>query len=89
MFIQIESKPQGWRAVAVFDDRTDRLVYLGSTTQVHLRLPSEAGLQALVTNAGEELPYREGDRVSAYLPPEALRVLIESPLPAPREAGDE
>jgi hypothetical protein len=30
-----ESKPQGWRAVAVFDDRTDRLIYLGrSSTQV-------------------------------------------------------
>jgi hypothetical protein len=35
MFYQTEAKPQGWRAVAVFDDRTDRLVYLGrSSTQV-------------------------------------------------------
>jgi hypothetical protein len=35
MFFQTEAKPQGWRAVAVFDDRTDRLVYLGrSSTQV-------------------------------------------------------
>ncbi len=35
MFYHTESKPQGWRAVAVFDDRTDRLVYLGrSSTQV-------------------------------------------------------
>jgi hypothetical protein len=35
MFYQTEEKPQGWRAVAVFDDRTDRLVYLGrSSTQV-------------------------------------------------------
>ncbi len=35
MFYQTESKPQGWRAVAVFDDRTDRLLYLGrSSTQV-------------------------------------------------------
>jgi len=35
MFYPTESKPQGWRAVAVFDDRGDRLLYLGrSSTQV-------------------------------------------------------
>lgn len=35
MFYPTESKPQGWRAVAMFDDRTDRLIYLGrSSTQV-------------------------------------------------------
>ncbi len=35
MFYQTEAKPQGWRAVAVFEDRTERLVYLGrSSTQV-------------------------------------------------------
>jgi hypothetical protein len=35
MFYQTESKPQGWRALAVFEDRSDRLIYLGrSSTQV-------------------------------------------------------
>ena len=35
MFYQTESKPQCWRAIAVFDDRWDRLLYLGrSSTQV-------------------------------------------------------
>jgi hypothetical protein len=35
MIYQTEAKPQGWRAVAVFDDRGDRLLYLGrSSTQV-------------------------------------------------------
>jgi hypothetical protein len=35
MFYQTESKPQGWRAMAVFEDRSDRLIYLGrSSTQV-------------------------------------------------------
>ncbi len=35
MFYQTEAKPQGWRAVAVFDDRTDQLLFLGrSSTQV-------------------------------------------------------
>ena len=35
MFYQTEEKPQGWRAVAVFEDRGERLIYLGrSSTQV-------------------------------------------------------
>ena len=35
MFYPTESKPQGWRALAIFDDRNDRLLYLGrSSTQV-------------------------------------------------------
>jgi len=35
MFYHTEAKPQGWRAMAVFDDRSDRLLYLGrSSTQV-------------------------------------------------------
>ena len=29
MFYQTEAKPQGWRAMAVFEDRSERLVYLG------------------------------------------------------------
>jgi hypothetical protein len=33
MFYQTEAKPQGWRAVAVFDDRTDLLVYLGRSSK--------------------------------------------------------
>lgn len=35
MMYHTEAKPQGWRAVAVFDDRPDRLLYVGrSSTQV-------------------------------------------------------
>jgi hypothetical protein len=35
MMIQTESKPQCWRAVAVFDDRPEALIFLGrSSTQV-------------------------------------------------------
>lgn len=35
MFYQTEAKPQGWRAMAVFDDRGERLLFLGrSSTQV-------------------------------------------------------
>jgi hypothetical protein len=35
MFYHTEAKPQGWRAVAIFEDRSERLLYLGrSSTQV-------------------------------------------------------
>ena len=35
MFYPTESKPQCWRAVAIFDDRPDMLIYLNrSSTQV-------------------------------------------------------
>ncbi len=39
MFYQTEAKPQCWRAVAIFDDRGDQLVYLNrSSTQVRAGL---------------------------------------------------
>ncbi len=39
MVYQTEAKPQGWRAMAVFDDRADALLYLGrSSTQVRAGL---------------------------------------------------
>jgi len=35
MFYPTEAKPQGWRAIAVFDDRHDQLLYLHrSSTQI-------------------------------------------------------
>jgi len=36
MHYQTEAKPQCWRAVAVFDDRCDRLLYLGRSS-THVR----------------------------------------------------
>jgi hypothetical protein len=41
MFYQTESKPQCWRAVALFDDRPDQLIFLGrSSTQVRANFAS-------------------------------------------------
>src|SRR5262245_14866736 len=35
MFYQTEAKPQGWRALAIFDDRPEQLLYLHrSSTQI-------------------------------------------------------
>jgi spermidine/putrescine transport system ATP-binding protein len=53
----------------------ERLVYVGPTTQVHLRLPHGAPLQALVANTDGRPEWDAGTPVSVMLPPDALRVL--------------
>jgi spermidine/putrescine transport system ATP-binding protein len=53
----------------------ERLVYVGPTTQVHLRLPHGAPLQALVANADGRPAWEAGTPVAVTLPPDALRVL--------------
>ena len=53
----------------------ERLVFLGSTTHVYVRLATGSALQTLVRNDGAELPYSQGTPVSVGLPADALRVL--------------
>jgi spermidine/putrescine transport system ATP-binding protein len=53
----------------------ERLVYLGSATQIHLRLASGDPLLAVVQNRGEHLRFASGAGVSVFLPADALRVL--------------
>ena len=56
----------------------DRTVFLGSTTQVNVRLPHGAVVQSLVTNASGGGGLTSGQAVSVHLPPEALRLLSTS-----------
>jgi spermidine/putrescine transport system ATP-binding protein len=53
----------------------DRAVFLGSTSQVMVRLPHGAVVQSLVTNANVSGGLSHGQPVSVHLPPESLRVL--------------
>jgi len=53
----------------------ERVVFLGSATQVFVRLAPGATLQALVHNDGEAVPYQQGSAVRVLLPADALRVL--------------
>ena len=53
----------------------ERLVFLGSTTQIFVRLATGAPLQALVRNDGPAVAHRQGTPVSVELPADALRVL--------------
>ena len=53
----------------------ERLVYLGSATQVMLRLAPGMQIQALIQNDGGELSLSQGTPVQVHLAPDALRVL--------------
>ena len=53
----------------------ERLVFLGSATQVMLRLAPGALLQALVHNDGSEVALSQGTPVHVFLASDALRVL--------------
>ena len=53
----------------------ERVVFLGSATQVMLRLAPGMPLQALIQNDGSRPDLAQGTPVHVYLPPDALRVL--------------
>ncbi len=56
----------------------ERTVFLGSTSQVMVRLAQGSLIQALVTNAVNEEPWASGDPVRVRLPSDSLRVLKSS-----------
>jgi spermidine/putrescine transport system ATP-binding protein len=60
----------------------ERVVYVGSIMQVIVHLAPGQTLQVWVQNQGEGLPYAQGHPVAVHLPAEALRVLIDTSVPA-------
>jgi spermidine/putrescine transport system ATP-binding protein len=65
-----------------FPGLVERLVYLGATTQVHVRLAQGETLQALVTNEGGPT-FEPGAPITVHLPPDALRILTRETDEAP------
>jgi spermidine/putrescine transport system ATP-binding protein len=59
----------------------ERVVYVGSTMQVFVHLAPGQSMQAWVQNTGDGLPYAQGHPVSVHLPPDALRVLMDTGAP--------
>ncbi len=53
----------------------ERLVYLGSTTQVIVRLAAGETVQVMVPNTGSTVAWETGTPVSVHLPTDALRLL--------------
>ncbi|MCZ3389542.1 MAG: ABC transporter ATP-binding protein [Actinomycetia bacterium] len=56
----------------------ERVVYLGSTSQVYVRLPQGSVVQSLVTNAVNEEPWSSGDACRVRMPSDSLHVLETS-----------
>jgi hypothetical protein len=53
----------------------ERVVYVGATTQVHVRLPGGEAIQALTANHDGRPDWPAGTPVGVTLPADALRAL--------------
>jgi spermidine/putrescine transport system ATP-binding protein len=53
----------------------ERMVYLGASSQVIVRLPQGDSLQVLIQNQGDAQTYNQGTPISVFFPPDALRVV--------------
>jgi len=65
----------------------DRAVFLGSTTQVKVRLPQGAIVQSLVTNSSMHGELTSGQPVTVHLPARSLRVLSSTRPTSPEVAA--
>jgi hypothetical protein len=84
MFYQTEAKPQGWRAVAVFDDRPEMLIYLGrSSPQVRA---GYAGAFFELLDDEERSHVRSIAMQRWQGAPDAGRWLHHAPIPVPTVA---
>jgi spermidine/putrescine transport system ATP-binding protein len=72
---RINLEPLEARGANCLPGMVERLVFLGSTTHIYVRLATGSALQALVRNGGDPVPYAQGTPVSVGLPADALRVL--------------
>jgi spermidine/putrescine transport system ATP-binding protein len=75
----VELAGAGLTGVSRVPGMVDRTVFLGSTTQVMVRLPQGAVVQSLITNIAGSEAFTTGQAVTVCLPPEALRVLAATP----------
>jgi len=66
----------------------ERSVFLGSSTQVYVRLAAGPSLQAQLTGEKAAVDLAQGTPVSVHLPPHALRVLPEDPAFTAKAADD-
>jgi spermidine/putrescine transport system ATP-binding protein len=74
---RIELEPHGTTGENRVPGMVERVVYVGATTHVIVRLAPGETVQMLLKNEGGEVPYQQGTPVSVHLPSAALRVLSE------------
>ena len=77
----VEVQEPGLTGVNRIPGMVDRAVFLGSTTQLMVRLPHGAVLQSLVTNTARGDVLATGQPVTVHLPPQSLRVLAAAERP--------
>ena len=75
---RVELEPHGTTGENRVPGMVERVVYVGATTQVIVRLAPGDTVQMLLKNEGGEVAYQQGTPVSVHLPAAALRVLAES-----------
>jgi spermidine/putrescine transport system ATP-binding protein len=75
---RIGLEPHGTAGENRVPGMVERVVYVGATTQVIVRLAPGETVQMLLKNEGGEVPYEQGTPVSVHLPSAALRVLSEA-----------
>jgi len=83
---RVAVEPQGTAGDNRLPGLVERAVYVGSAHELHVRLIGGSLLKATIMNDGTPFAYEEGTPVTLYLPPDAVRVLTPSPLPAPTTA---
>src|SRR5829696_7940667 len=74
----VEVQESGLTGANRLPGMVDSVVFLGSTTQVMVRLPRGAVLQSLVTNDASRDSLATGQPVTVHLPPQSLRVLASA-----------
>ena len=72
---RVHLEPYGSSGPNRIPGMVERLVFLGSSTQVIVRLANGAEVQALFQNQGGPPAYQQGTAVQVHLPADALRVL--------------
>jgi ABC-type Fe3+/spermidine/putrescine transport system ATPase subunit len=72
---RVRLEPHGTPGENRVPGMVERIVYLGSTTQLLVRLAAGETIQAVIQNVSDGTPYEQGTPVSAHLPADALRVL--------------
>jgi spermidine/putrescine transport system ATP-binding protein len=74
---RIVLEPHGTSGENRVPGMVERVVYVGATTQVIVRLAPGETVQMLMKNEGGEVPYQQGTPVGVHLPAAALRVLSD------------
>jgi spermidine/putrescine transport system ATP-binding protein len=85
----VEVQEPGLTGVNRIPGLVDRSVFLGSTTQLMVRLPHGEVLQSLVTNTSRGSAPAAGQPVTVHLPSQSLRVLAATERPSPALVGSD